>query len=169
LYIFFSNWFDFCRLGIAALHYNENCNKDQATTKDGQPCFNTWYPKMGTHKKVTSVHIAHFCLVNNFTLVFFSLSLLVHFSSSSCLYEFFFWWEHTLLQTLGHHHLHLVSIQSNISSLRTTHFSIHFFNPAYSYFIFWMQTLFLMNVHLVLDYNVPLMCVISFETTRKPK
>ena len=43
---------------------------------------------MCTVQKVTSVYIAHFCLVNNFTLVFFSLSLLVHFSSSSCLYEF---------------------------------------------------------------------------------
>ena len=33
--------------------------------------------------------------------------------------------EHTLLQNLGgHHHHHLVSIQSNISSLRTTLFSI---------------------------------------------
>ena len=37
------------RLGIAALHYNENCNRDQATTKDGQQCFNTCYPKKGTH------------------------------------------------------------------------------------------------------------------------
>jgi hypothetical protein len=34
--------------------------------------------------------------------------------------------EHMLLQNLGHHHHHLVSIQSNISNLRTTHFSIHF-------------------------------------------
>jgi hypothetical protein len=28
---------------------NENCNRDQATTKDGQQCFNTCYPKKGTH------------------------------------------------------------------------------------------------------------------------
>jgi hypothetical protein len=27
----------------------ENCNRDQATTKDGQQCFNTCYPKKGTH------------------------------------------------------------------------------------------------------------------------
>ena len=42
-------------------------------------------------QKVTSAYIALFCLVNNFTLVFFSSSLLVHFSSSSCLYECFFY------------------------------------------------------------------------------
>jgi hypothetical protein len=40
---------DFCRLGIAALHYNENGNRDQATTKDGQQCFNTCYPKKRIH------------------------------------------------------------------------------------------------------------------------
>jgi hypothetical protein len=28
---------------------DENCNRDQATTKDGQQCFNTCYPKKGTH------------------------------------------------------------------------------------------------------------------------
>jgi hypothetical protein len=27
----------------------EYCNRDQATTKDGQQCFNTCYPKKGTH------------------------------------------------------------------------------------------------------------------------
>jgi hypothetical protein len=26
-----------------------NCNRDQATTKDGQQCFNTCYSKKGTH------------------------------------------------------------------------------------------------------------------------
>jgi hypothetical protein len=44
LFCLVNNW-----LGIAALHYNENCNRDQATTKDGQQCFNTCYPKKGTH------------------------------------------------------------------------------------------------------------------------
>ena len=49
-------------------------------------------------QKVTSVYIALFCLVNNFTLVFFSSSLLVHFSSSSCLYESFFLYLHCNIQ-----------------------------------------------------------------------
>jgi hypothetical protein len=46
--------FDVCHIignnsqTIAALHYNEKCNRDQATTKDGQQCFNTCYPKKGT-------------------------------------------------------------------------------------------------------------------------
>jgi hypothetical protein len=36
-------------VGIAALPYNENGNRDQATTKDGQQCFNTCYPKKRIH------------------------------------------------------------------------------------------------------------------------
>ncbi|XP_071160693.1 uncharacterized protein [Mytilus edulis] len=33
------------RLCVAALHYNENCNRDRAFTKDGLQCFSMIYPK----------------------------------------------------------------------------------------------------------------------------
>lgn len=33
------------RLCVAALHYNENCNRDRAFTKDGVQCFSMVYPK----------------------------------------------------------------------------------------------------------------------------
>ncbi|CAC5374863.1 unnamed protein product [Mytilus coruscus] len=33
------------RLCVAALHYNENCNRDRAYTKDGVQCFSMVYPK----------------------------------------------------------------------------------------------------------------------------
>lgn len=35
----------FCRLSIAALHYNENCNREQAMTKTGEERFAVVYPK----------------------------------------------------------------------------------------------------------------------------
>ncbi len=35
----------FCRLYLASLHYNENCNKKQAETKKGERRYSVLYPK----------------------------------------------------------------------------------------------------------------------------
>ena len=35
----------FCRLQLAALHYNENADRRQAVTKEGEQCFNIIFPK----------------------------------------------------------------------------------------------------------------------------
>ena len=35
----------FCRLYLAAMHYNENADREQATTSAGQPVFKVVFPK----------------------------------------------------------------------------------------------------------------------------
>ena len=66
------------RLRLAALHYNENCNKDEAVTKAGTKRYSISFPKQkqGLHTvrklKVTSTY-SKCRVINHSILIFYSL------------------------------------------------------------------------------------------------